>query len=190
MCHDNGFPLGGVEDGNQCYCGSALDPTIVLTDIGDCNQPCSFNHSQTCGAADVIGVFNVSCSGDPVPAPPASIMTQYLLTEAAAATGAVCLDGTPGRYCVISSGPGRLTGGAAPSHTTPPQLLSSRRHRVRRQQVVHSPPGRGLVHVRLRLRGALPHRHGLHPVGPTEHAANPRLLLVGPRLEPHDGELE
>jgi hypothetical protein len=68
VCSDAKMPLAGVENGEQCMCGKAVDGAAPAKD-SDCGTKCSGNNKEACGGEWRIGVFDVSCSGDPVPQP-------------------------------------------------------------------------------------------------------------------------
>ena len=71
VCSDAKMPLAGVENGEQCMCGKAVDGAAPAKD-SDCGTKCSGNNKEACGGEWRIGVFDVSCSGDPVPQPSAA----------------------------------------------------------------------------------------------------------------------
>jgi hypothetical protein len=48
------YPLAGLENGNECYCGG---PSITVGASG-CSTPCVGNPSQTCGGAWRLSVYN------------------------------------------------------------------------------------------------------------------------------------
>lgn len=72
-CHDKGFALAGVEDGNQCFCGNALRDGAKATD--DCTAvskgavACNSDPNEKCGGNWRLDVFKFTCSGSPVPKP-------------------------------------------------------------------------------------------------------------------------
>ncbi|KAJ6495160.1 WSC-domain-containing protein [Mycena sanguinolenta] len=54
-CAAGGFILGGVEFGEECYCGNAL-----LYEYGSseaCDMPCSGNASEFCGGPDALNLY-------------------------------------------------------------------------------------------------------------------------------------
>jgi hypothetical protein len=71
LCSDKGFALAGAENGNECYCGPALPADAVKAPSSECNVACTANTKEQCGGTWRISVFNVSCSGTPVPRPKA-----------------------------------------------------------------------------------------------------------------------
>ena len=72
ICADKneGYTLAGVEFAQQCYCGTALAAGATSKPLSDCNMACSANSAEHCGGNDRISIYNVSCSGTPVPPPP------------------------------------------------------------------------------------------------------------------------
>jgi hypothetical protein len=62
--------FAGVENGNECYCGSEIKKGAVKADAKECNMACSSNKTEMCGGNWRLGAFKVQCSGTPVPAPP------------------------------------------------------------------------------------------------------------------------
>ncbi|GJE88427.1 WSC-domain-containing protein [Phanerochaete sordida] len=61
-CTDNGYDYAGVENGNECHCGSGFvsgattDATYGLT-AASCATPCAGDASQTCGGAWLIQLY-------------------------------------------------------------------------------------------------------------------------------------
>ncbi|RDB16324.1 hypothetical protein Hypma_003017 [Hypsizygus marmoreus] len=56
FCDDLGFVWAGVEYGKECYCGNLVaygNPTF----LAECNQPCTGNPAQSCGAAFRMNLF-------------------------------------------------------------------------------------------------------------------------------------
>ena len=50
----------GVEFGHQCFCGRSAPDATRQTDPTECNVPCDGNHSETCGAAGRLEVYQVT----------------------------------------------------------------------------------------------------------------------------------
>lgn len=48
ICEERGFKFGGVEYGEQCYCGNTI-PSQIHFDSALCTMPCSGNAAETCG---------------------------------------------------------------------------------------------------------------------------------------------
>lgn len=76
ICWQHKLPLAGAEYGNECYCGSAIQPSVQRADSNKCSMPCgSPSAAQTsnekCGGMFYITVFNVNCSGPPPTPQPA-----------------------------------------------------------------------------------------------------------------------
>ncbi|KAF8214000.1 WSC domain-containing protein, partial [Mycena galopus ATCC 62051] len=57
FCGAGGFALAGVEFGSECYCDYALQPTGTLASAASCNEPCSGNSTESCGAGNFIDVY-------------------------------------------------------------------------------------------------------------------------------------
>ncbi|KAJ6467759.1 WSC domain-containing protein [Mycena sanguinolenta] len=54
-CAAGGFILGGVEFGEECYCGNAL--LYVYGTSEACDMPCSGNASEFCGGPDALNLY-------------------------------------------------------------------------------------------------------------------------------------
>jgi len=54
-CEAGGYVLGGVEFGDECYCGNAL--LYAHGTSGDCFQACSGNASELCGGPDALNAY-------------------------------------------------------------------------------------------------------------------------------------
>lgn len=55
-CADAGYTYAGVEFGSQCFCGAALQQTLVPST--DCNYACPGDSAQTCGGFNAIQIFS------------------------------------------------------------------------------------------------------------------------------------
>lgn len=53
----NNYALAGLEYGQECYCGNALQNSASLGHTG-CTELCAGNSSEICGAANLISVYN------------------------------------------------------------------------------------------------------------------------------------
>ncbi|KAF6758239.1 hypothetical protein DFP72DRAFT_808155 [Ephemerocybe angulata] len=62
------FPLSGVENRNECWCGHELGETADLVAHEQCRGVCTADHSQFCGNANRISVYTFTPSAEP-PAP-------------------------------------------------------------------------------------------------------------------------
>ncbi|KAF7363206.1 WSC-domain-containing protein [Mycena venus] len=74
-CQAGGYALGGVEFGDECYCGNAL-----LYGYGTstaCNKPCSGNTSELCGGSKALNVYQFA--NTPFTTGPASAIFAYKL---------------------------------------------------------------------------------------------------------------
>ncbi|KAJ6465330.1 WSC domain-containing protein, partial [Mycena sanguinolenta] len=54
-CAAGGYILGGVEYGDECYCGNAL--LYVYGSSEACDMPCSGNASEFCGGPDSLNLY-------------------------------------------------------------------------------------------------------------------------------------
>ena len=77
LCHQHGYTLAGVENGNNCYCGSerAFPGKICgAATTSGCDVACDANRTDTCGGRLRMEVFGFSCAGScavtPRPNPP------------------------------------------------------------------------------------------------------------------------
>ncbi|ETN43599.1 uncharacterized protein HMPREF1541_02758 [Cyphellophora europaea CBS 101466] len=64
-CDQKGYSLAGVEWGQECYCGYALDSSSIKAAESDCSKPCTGNTAEVCGEGGRINVFT---NGDTAPA--------------------------------------------------------------------------------------------------------------------------
>jgi hypothetical protein len=75
LCALYGYSLAGLTShltpspASFCYCGSSIAAGAAPAPAASCSQPCSGNASQTCGANNLLQLFNFSCSGPLPPAP-------------------------------------------------------------------------------------------------------------------------
>lgn len=68
LCARIGFPLAGVEDHDQCFCGDEISAAATPVDSAECLvMNCSGNEEEFCGNKDRIRIFNATCSGYPMP---------------------------------------------------------------------------------------------------------------------------
>eukprot|EP00937_MAST-01D_sp_MAST-1D-sp2_P007341 g7341.t1 len=77
LCHKSGYPLAGVENGNNCYCGTrASGPFCGGVASSGCRAACTGNSSQAaCGGPNKIEMLAFDCPSacvvpGPAPAPP------------------------------------------------------------------------------------------------------------------------
>lgn len=66
LCYRAGFPLAGVEVGNQCFCADQVaNVTQYQRDINEClgstASPCVGNVFETCGNSFRVQVYNYTC---------------------------------------------------------------------------------------------------------------------------------
>jgi len=70
LCANENKSLAGVENGGQCFCGNSIRSGAKTAPDSDCNMDCKADGAtEKCGGSYRIGVFDVSCSGDPEPEP-------------------------------------------------------------------------------------------------------------------------
>ncbi len=75
-CHDQGMGIAGTENGNQCFCDTAVNWASAhgkgrtAAPASDCHHPCAGDHEIKCGGRFRISVYNFTCSGPPGPTPP------------------------------------------------------------------------------------------------------------------------
>ena len=80
ICHQRGYTRAGVENGNNCYCGSQLSASYCGAEAqGACAKGCTGNATQeACGGPNAIEMLTFSCPEactvpGPAPAPPAPV---------------------------------------------------------------------------------------------------------------------
>ncbi|KUJ11317.1 WSC-domain-containing protein [Mollisia scopiformis] len=54
------YPLIGVEDAGQCFCGSSFPRSPGIANEAGCNEECSGDSTQTCGGQGYINVYNAT----------------------------------------------------------------------------------------------------------------------------------
>ncbi|KAI4728135.1 WSC-domain-containing protein [Aureobasidium sp. EXF-10728] len=61
-CTKRGYPYSGVENGNQCFCDLAINPSTVIKDQTDflsgCNIVCPGNRTELCGGPFYMMIYN------------------------------------------------------------------------------------------------------------------------------------
>jgi pre-mRNA-splicing factor SYF2/beta-D-xylosidase 4 len=67
LCDDRNSTLAGVENGEECYCGDKFN--MKPTSSTGCTVACNGRQNETCGGYWALEVFDVKCSGAPVPVP-------------------------------------------------------------------------------------------------------------------------
>ncbi|KAF7355708.1 hypothetical protein MSAN_01488600 [Mycena sanguinolenta] len=72
FCSAGGFSLAGVEFGSECYCDYAIQSTGALASAANCNEACSGNSTETCGAGNFIEIY---WNGTPPPTTPQQVGT-------------------------------------------------------------------------------------------------------------------
>lgn len=57
-CSNRGFPMAGVEFGDECFCGSTLtNGASLLLTSGECKMTCSGNLRQNCGGPNAMFLY-------------------------------------------------------------------------------------------------------------------------------------
>ena len=56
LCQELGFSVGGLEKGNECWCGT--DVQISGGSKGDCDMPCSGNYYYSCGGNTSMDIYH------------------------------------------------------------------------------------------------------------------------------------
>ncbi|KAJ7917393.1 hypothetical protein B0H13DRAFT_1608409, partial [Mycena leptocephala] len=72
-CATGGYILGGVEFGDECYCGNALLYGYGASTA--CNKPCSANAFELCGGPDALNLYQFADT--PFTTGPASTVILY-----------------------------------------------------------------------------------------------------------------
>ena len=54
-CEKKGFPIAGLEDAQECFCGAINYGTI--TNASRCDLPCTGNTAEICGGRAVLGIY-------------------------------------------------------------------------------------------------------------------------------------
>ncbi|KAG9688704.1 WSC-domain-containing protein, partial [Aureobasidium melanogenum] len=61
-CTKHGYPYSGVENGDQCFCDLAINPSTIITDqtnfMAGCNVVCPGNRTELCGGAFYMSIYN------------------------------------------------------------------------------------------------------------------------------------
>lgn len=58
-CSGDGWAIAGVKEGNQCWCGSALEGFSSRVVDMSCHLPCAGNDGQTCGGPGRMSTYSV-----------------------------------------------------------------------------------------------------------------------------------
>ncbi|KAJ7592059.1 WSC domain-containing protein [Mycena floridula] len=56
-CQTAGFPLAGLENSRECWCGTSVGPTTQHVSDNDCRAVCSSDHTQYCGNANRLAIY-------------------------------------------------------------------------------------------------------------------------------------
>jgi hypothetical protein len=68
FCLSKNMPLAGLEYGQECYCGVALQSYSAIGFDG-CNMPCAGDATQTCGGGSRISLYNYTAYTPPMLVP-------------------------------------------------------------------------------------------------------------------------
>lgn len=83
-CNQQGFPIAGVENGDECYCGNAITLCATQVSSSSCSMTCAGNNKEICGGSNVLNVYAVSGYG--ISAQCTSTTTMKTSTTSKAAT--------------------------------------------------------------------------------------------------------
>lgn len=56
-CAQNKYPIAGLQNGNQCWCGSEFNGGVPNKDEKECNVPCPGYAPDMCGGVNALSVF-------------------------------------------------------------------------------------------------------------------------------------
>ncbi|KAF2873129.1 hypothetical protein BDV95DRAFT_373983 [Massariosphaeria phaeospora] len=59
LCDQGGWPVAGVESGNECYCAFRIQTPGVLADEGSCDAECPGAAGEACGGTYRISVYTI-----------------------------------------------------------------------------------------------------------------------------------
>ncbi|KAK0560767.1 hypothetical protein OC861_006141 [Tilletia horrida] len=59
-CTNAGYPISGLENGQDCWCGNGLSPGTVKVDDGQCNYACAGNSLEYCGGNLVMVTYSAN----------------------------------------------------------------------------------------------------------------------------------
>ncbi|KAI0065296.1 WSC-domain-containing protein [Artomyces pyxidatus] len=66
FCSSRSYIYAGLENGFTCYCDNFFEN--VLENVGnECNVPCAGNHTESCGASDLVSVYHAPGGNFAVP---------------------------------------------------------------------------------------------------------------------------
>jgi hypothetical protein len=63
----DGFNFAGLEDGHECWCDNVIHSSAEQVEDADCRELCSATHSEVCGNANRIAIYEFSATGAPPP---------------------------------------------------------------------------------------------------------------------------
>ncbi|KAH6625096.1 WSC domain-containing protein [Boeremia exigua] len=82
-CYRRAFNFAGVQEGNQCWCGSYVGGEWTKNQT-DCHAPCTGNKAEMCGGKGVVNVFEALQNAAPV----VTVTKSASVNAAAASNGA------------------------------------------------------------------------------------------------------
>nr|XP_031862349.1 uncharacterized protein CI109_002314 [Kwoniella shandongensis]KAA5529421.1 hypothetical protein CI109_002314 [Kwoniella shandongensis] len=95
-CDAGGFPLGGMQYGNQCFCASYLSNGASLQRTATCSTPCAGDKTETCGGYYAISLF-VSTKFNAAPLSADLLSVTINLPDGWAPATVPCIKEVPGR---------------------------------------------------------------------------------------------
>ncbi|KAF5325139.1 hypothetical protein D9619_009963 [Psilocybe cf. subviscida] len=63
-CKAAGFPLAGLEFGQECWCDNYM-PLVINTPNSQCNMPCQNDNTEVCGAGNRLAVYQDTSATPP-----------------------------------------------------------------------------------------------------------------------------
>ncbi|KAH7309534.1 WSC domain-containing protein [Stachybotrys elegans] len=119
LCLERGKKLAGTENGNECWCGDAIQDPLdnVWVDSADCSTPCSGRLGEMCGAGARISLYqyvvpekkrwkDIGCHKDLFPSTKRTLDKQVLVSDSELTIGgcqALCArEGT--KYAGLENG--------------------------------------------------------------------------------------
>lgn len=136
LCANQGLPYAGVENGNQCFCGSALMNGAVTSTVPQeqCNGRCSGNSLETCGGPNKLQLLHnpnpvpvslpLGSSGSPPP-PPSPTSSTAPAASSAPTTGSTGGTQWVNTSCSKDGSSRALTGYSFASDQMTPSLCQS-----------------------------------------------------------------
>jgi hypothetical protein len=69
QCQLANYSWAGLEASHQCCCGRGPPPASKAVPAAQCNEPCTGDHAEQCGASYRLWAYNASSVGPPPPQP-------------------------------------------------------------------------------------------------------------------------